>query len=78
MEEQIKEIKKGWYNFVLKKPLKGCEDSNIQYIIEVDGNYGVTSQKPITLEEINSINLDDWKFRPFSEIMREGASNVCK
>lgn len=69
--ENIKEIKKGWHNMVLKKPLKGCENSNIQYIIEVNGDYGVASIKPMTLKEINNINLDDWHFRPFKEILKE-------
>lgn len=74
MEEKIRKIKEGWYNFVLKEPLKGCENSNIQYIIEVDGVYGVASQKPMTLEEINNINLNDWNFRPFGEVVKEGAT----
>lgn len=71
MKQQIKKIKEGWYNAVLSKPLKGCENSNIQYIIEVNGDYGVASQKPMTLEEINDINLDDWNFRPFREVVNK-------
>lgn len=68
--EKIRKIKEGWYNFVLEKPLKGCESSNIQYILEVDGDYGVASQNPMTLEEINNINLNDWNFRPFGEVVK--------
>lgn len=71
MEQQIKEIKKGWYNFVLKKPLKGGENLNIQYIIRVNGNYGVASLKPMTLEEINNINLEEWNFLPYEEVINK-------
>lgn len=74
MKVQIIKVKEGWYNFVLKKHLKGCENSNIQYIIKVNGDYGVASQKPMTLEEINNINLNDWNFRPFREVMKECAT----
>ena len=42
MEKYIK-IKEGWYNLVLHKSLKGCENSNIQYIIKVKGVYVVAS-----------------------------------
>lgn len=75
MEKYIK-IKEGWYNLVLDKPLKGCENSNIQYIIKVKEVYGVASQKPMTLEEIEKININDYKFRQFKEIMKEGELNV--
>lgn len=75
MEKYIK-IKEGWCNLVLDKPLKDCENSNIQYIIEVQGFYGVASQKPMTLEEIERININDYKFRQFKEIIKEGELNV--
>lgn len=75
MEKYIK-TKEGWYNLVLDKPLKGCENSNMQYIIEVQGVYGVASQNPMTLEEIESINIKDYKFRQFKEIIKEGELNV--
>ena len=71
MEEKIRKVKEGWYNMVLSKPLKGGENSNIQYIIEVDGVYGVASQKPMTLEEINNINLNNWNFKPFGEVVKK-------
>lgn len=67
---EIKEIKDGWYNGVLDKPLKGCENYNIQYILEVQGVYAVISLKPMTIEEIDNINLDEWNFRPFKEVKR--------
>lgn len=66
----IKEIKDGWYNGVLVKPLKGCENYNIQYILEIQGTYAVISLKPMTLEDINNINLDEWNFRPFREVKK--------
>ena len=74
--EKYRKIKEDWYNLVLDKPLKGCEKFNIQYIIEIQGIYGVASQKPMTLEEIESINIDDYKFRPLKEVMKEGELNV--
>lgn len=48
--EKYKEIKKGWYNFVLDKPLKGGEGKLIQYIIEVkrklwSGKYKTTNSE---------------------------------
>ena len=75
MEKYIK-IKEGWYNLVLDKPLKGCENSNMQYIIEVQGVYGVASQNPMTLEEIERININDYNFKLLKEIMKEGKLNV--
>lgn len=55
---------------VLKEPLKGGENTNIQYIIEAKGIYGVASIRPLTIEDIDKINLKDWNFRPFSEVMK--------
>lgn len=74
--EKYREIKEGWYNFILNKPLKGLEKFNIQYIIKVQGIYGVASVKPITLEKIENIKIDDYKFRPLKEVMKEGELNV--
>ena len=76
--EKYKEIKEGWYNFILNNPLKGCEKFNIQYILKVQGIYGVASIKPITLEEIENIKIDDYKFRPLKEVMKEGELNVYR
>lgn len=72
---KIKEIKKNWYNSIIKKPLKGSENSNIQYIIEYQGNYSVVSLKPITLEEIENINLKDWNFQTWKEVKIAGVVN---
>lgn len=69
--EDIIKVKKGWYNKVLKKAIKGAENSNIQYIIEIDGNYGVASIKPITEQDINNIDLKKWTFKPFTELAKE-------
>ena len=69
--ENIIKVKKGWYNKVLKKAIKGAENSNIQYIIEIDGNYGVASIKPITEQDINNIDLKKWNFKSFTEIAKE-------
>ena len=74
--EKYREIKEGWYNFILNTPLKGCEKFNIQYILKVQGIYGVASVKPITLEEIENINIENFKFKPLKEVMKEGELNV--
>lgn len=71
-EQQIKtnqciEIKPGYYNFVLDKPLKSRKDENIQYIIKVDRNYAIASITPLTAEDINNINLKEWDFKSFKE-----------
>lgn len=71
----IRKINDKYYNMILDKPLKGGENTNIQYIIEVQGSYGIASIKHMTLEEINNINLNDYKFRPFSEIMKGSNKN---
>lgn len=65
--KEIIEIKPSWYNLVLSKPLKCGENKNIQYIIEVNGSYGIVSIKPLTIEDINNINLKEWNFKPFKE-----------
>lgn len=68
-------VKEGWYNFVLKEPLEGAEDKLIQYIIEVNGSYGVASIRPLTIEDIDNINLNEWEFKPFSELEKELENN---
>ena len=75
----IRKIKDKYYNMILGNPLKGGENTNIQYIIEVQGIYGIASIKPMTLEEINIINLNDYDFKPFNEIMKGAYTNEsCK
>lgn len=71
----IRKVKNGWYNMVLKEPLKGGENTNIQYIIELKGVYGVASIKPLTIEDINKINLKEWNFRPYKEFMKGNGNN---
>lgn len=63
----ITKIRDNLYNAVIPKALKGCENSNIQYIIEVAGDYRVASLKPLTTEEIENINFKQWNFKPFKE-----------
>lgn len=72
---ETRKIKEGWYNQVLERPLEGRENSNIQYILEANGIYSVVSMKPLTLEEVNNINLDEYIFKPLKEVMKEGATN---
>ncbi len=73
--DDIRKVKDNWYNMILKEPLRGCENTNIQYIIEYKGTYGVTSMKPLTIEDIENINLNDWNFKPFSEVMKGSKRN---
>jgi hypothetical protein len=51
--KEIKPIRNGWYNIIIKEPLKGKEKNNMQYIIENEGNIGVASIKPLTQKEID-------------------------
>lgn len=74
--EEITKIKKGWYNIVLKEPLQGCGNTNIQYILRIDESYAVASLKPMTEEDIDNINLDEWNFTPLKKFMG-GVSNEC-
>ena len=66
----IRKINDKYYNIILDKPLKGGENTNIQYIIEVEGTYRIASIKPMTLKEIEKIDLNNYNFKPFSEIMK--------
>ncbi len=66
----IRKIKENYYNMVLKKPLKNGQNTNIQYILEFEGVYGIASIRPMTLEEINTINISEYRFKPFSEIIK--------
>jgi hypothetical protein len=56
--KEIKPIKNGWYNIIIKEPLKGKEKNNMQYIIENEGNIGVASIKPLTKKEIEKAEKD--------------------
>ncbi len=71
----IRKVKDGWYNMILENPLKGGENTNIQYIIEYKGSYGVASMNPLAIEDIENINLNDWNFKPFSEVMKGSKRN---
>ena len=66
----IRKIKENYYNMVLKKPLKNGQNTNIQYILEFEGVYGIASIRHMTLEEINTINISEYRFKPFSEIIK--------
>lgn len=71
----IRKINDQYYNMILDKPLKGGENTNIQYIIEVQGVYGIASVKPITFEKLEKINLNNYNFKPFREIMKGSNKN---
>ena len=71
----IRKVKEGWYNMVLKEPLKDGENKNIQYIIKAKGVYGVASIKPLTIEDIDKINLNEWYFKPYKEFMKGSGNN---
>ena len=56
-------IKDLWYNAILQKP-QPTKKSNIQFIMRCNltgtqTSYIVVSKEPMTLEEINKINLND-------------------
>lgn len=72
---ETRKIKEGWYNQILKEPLEGRENSNIQYILEANGIYDIVSLKPLTPEEINKFDLGEYIFKPLKEVMKEGATN---
>lgn len=46
----------------------GIEDKLIQYIIRVNEDYGVASIRPLTEEDIDNINLNEWNFEPYSKV----------
>lgn len=71
---ETRKIKEGWYNQILQEPLEGYENSNIQYILEANGVHSVVSMKPLTLEEINNIDLNKYSFQPFKEVMKAGVA----
>lgn len=56
--KEIKPIRNGWYNIIIKEPLKGKEKNNMQYIIENEGNIGIASIKPLTKKEIDKAEKD--------------------
>ena len=70
-QKTIKVKDKVYHNFILKEGLKGIEDKNIQYIINVEGTFGIASLKPLTEKDIEEINFEEWNFRPFKEVLQE-------
>lgn len=70
METRYKKIKKNWYNVVVK-PLKMKENKPnnhlIQYIVKYEGIYLIGSTREMSLEEINNIDLKEYKFRTLRE-----------
>ena len=69
---ELKEIKDGWYNGVLDKPLNGNKNSNIQCIFRYKGIYSVLSLKPMTVKEIENIDLSEYNFITFKELTEIG------
>lgn len=69
---ELKEIKDGWYNGVLDEPLNGNRNSNIQCIFRHKGIYSVLSLKPMTIEEIEMIDLSEYNFITFKELTEIG------
>ncbi len=66
-----KRIKENWLNAIIEKPI--FKNKNIQFIIKSEINelsYIVVSLKPLSIEEIENINLDNYVF--------EGYSKLCK
>lgn len=75
-------IKELWYNAILQKP-QPTKKSNIQFIMRckifdaVETSYIVVSKDPMTLEEINKIDLNDYIFSNQSNFSK-GVNYVCK
>lgn len=74
-------IKELWYNAILQKP-QPTKKSNIQFImmcnLESKGeSYIVVSKEPLTLEDINKIDLDDYIFEN-NNYFSKGVNYVCK
>ena len=66
-----KRIKENWLTAIIEKPI--FKNKNIQFIIKSEINelsYIVVSLKPLSIEEIENINLDNYVF--------EGYSKLCK
>ena len=74
-------IKELWYNAILQKP-QPTKKSNIQFIMRCNltgtqTSYIVVSRKPMTLEEINKIDLNDYIFSSQKNFSK-GVNYVCK
>lgn len=75
-------IKELWYNAILQKP-HPTKKSNIQFIMRckmfdaVETSYIVVSRDPMTLEEINQIDLNDYIFSNQKNFSK-GVNYVCK
>lgn len=66
-----KRIKENWLNAIIEKPI--LKNKNIQFIIKSEINelsYIVVSLRPLSIEDIENINLDNYVF--------ESYSNLCK
>lgn len=56
-------IKEGWFNAIIEKPI--FEEKNIQFIMKCNFyqlEYIVVSIDELSLEEIEDININDYKF----------------
>ena len=71
----IRKINNKYYNMILDKPLTGGENTNIQYIIEVQGIYGIASINPMTLEVVKNINLNNYNFKLIYKHMKGSNKN---
>lgn len=65
--KNFEQIKKNVYNTVVK-PLKSNEKNNIQFIIKYQDDYCIASQKPITKEELEQINFENFEFKKVKEL----------
>lgn len=66
-----KRIKENWLNAIIEKPI--LKNKNIQFIIKSEINelsYIVVSLRPLSIKDIENINLDNYIF--------EGYSKLCK
>lgn len=66
-----KRIKENWLNATIEKPI--FKNKNIQFIMKCEFNelsYIVVSLRPLSIEDIENINLDNYVF--------EGYSKLCK
>ncbi len=75
-------IKELWYNAILQKP-QPTKKNNIQFIMRCkmfgakETSYIVVSRDPMTLEEINKIDLNDYIFGNQSNFSK-GVNYVCE
>lgn len=72
-------IKDLWYNAILKQPAP-TKESNIQFIMVFNAeqtSYIVVSKEPLTLEQIDNINLDNFIFDN-QRVMSKGVEVICQ